>query len=83
MRTRVHASDLERVAFFGDDVSDLPASRPWTSSSTAGGVAGLKVAVTGSEAPSELIERADLVLASPEEAVGLLTSLAGRLGAAP
>jgi 3-deoxy-D-manno-octulosonate 8-phosphate phosphatase KdsC-like HAD superfamily phosphatase len=79
----VRASDLERVAFFGDDVSDLPAFAAVDELIRAGGVAGLKVAVTGSEAPSELIERADLVLASPEEAVGLLTSLAGRLGAAP
>jgi len=83
VRTRVRASDLERVAFFGDDVSDLPAFAAVDELVRAGGVAGLKVAVAGSEAPSELIERADLVLASPEEAVGLLTSLAGRLGAAP
>jgi hypothetical protein len=37
------------------------------------------VAVTGPEAPAQLLEQADLVLGAPEEAVQLLADLADRL----
>ena len=40
---------------------------------------GLKIAVAGDDVPDELIERADLVLAAPAEAVQLLAQLADRL----
>jgi len=43
-------------------------------------IAGLKVAVAGAEVPAELIDRADVVLAGPPEAVAMLRALADRLG---
>jgi len=79
VRTRSRAGDIERMAFFGDDVSDLPAFAALEELAEAGAVAALKVAVAGSEAPEELVGRADLVLASPDEALRLLVSLADRL----
>jgi trehalose 6-phosphate phosphatase len=71
---------VERVAFFGDDVSDLPAFAAVDELVAGGGCWGLKIAVTGTEVPAELLERADLVLAAPEEALALLAAVADRLG---
>jgi trehalose-phosphatase len=73
------AAGVERMAFFGDDLSDVPAFAAVDELVASAGVAGLKVAVTGPEAPDELLERADLVLGAPEEAVRLLADLADRL----
>jgi trehalose 6-phosphate phosphatase len=87
VRRWVEQGGANRVAFLGDDVSDVLAfvaidrlvggNTPET-----GPVAGLKVAVTGDDVPAELIERADLVLSGPEEAVLLLAELTKRLEAA-
>ena len=79
VRSWAEASDIERVAFFGDDVSDLPAFAAIDELVRSGAITGLKIAVTGPEAPTDLIDHADLVLSSPEEAVTLLVSLADRL----
>jgi trehalose 6-phosphate phosphatase len=83
VRRWVETRDVKRVAFLGDDLSDVLAfvaiDRLVASSPETAPVAGLKVAVTGDEAPAELIERADLVLSTPEEAVLLLAGLAERL----
>jgi trehalose 6-phosphate phosphatase len=74
---------IERVAFFGDDMSDVPAFDAVDRLAAAGRIAGLKVAVTGLEAPSELLERADVVLIGPEATLQLLEELAVRIGASP
>jgi trehalose 6-phosphate phosphatase len=85
----LETTEATRVAFLGDDMSDVlafqaidgllagDASRP----PTASPLSALKVAVAGNEAPPELIERADLVLRGPDEAVLLLVELAQRLEA--
>lgn len=70
---------VDRMAFLGDDLSDLPAFAAIDELVASGGIAGLKVAVSGSEAPAALLEGADLVLGAPEEAVQLLADLADRL----
>lgn len=70
---------VERIAFFGDDVSDLPAFSAVDELVARGGRLGLKVAVTGADVPVELLDRADLVLASPEAALALLEAVADRL----
>ena len=86
---------VERIAFFGDDESDVAAFAAideitGTGRDDGGGaigqqkiaglkIAGLKIAVGGPEAPGELLRRADLVLATPEEAVRLLMELAEQL----
>jgi len=73
-----------RVAFLGDDISDVLAFvaidrlLAGHGSETPLG-AGLKIAVAGDEVPDELIARADLVLSGPEEALRLLVELAHRL----
>ncbi len=85
---------VERVAFFGDDESDIAAfaaidevtgAGEDTAAETGAGeitgarITGLKIAVGGPEVPAELLRRADLVLATPEEAVQLLRELAEQL----
>jgi trehalose 6-phosphate phosphatase len=77
--TRGTAEGIERVAFFGDDRSDVAAFVAIDELRRRGAAAGLKIAVTGPEAPDELLDLADLVLATPAEAVALLVSLADRL----
>jgi trehalose 6-phosphate phosphatase len=74
-----HTAGVERLAFFGDDVSDLSAFDAIDELTTSGEIAGLKVAVTGHEAPEELLNRADLILDAPEAALQLLIELAERL----
>jgi trehalose 6-phosphate phosphatase len=63
------ARGLDHVCFLGDDVGDLPAF-------TAATVA---VAVATDETPTELIDRADLVVGGPEGALALLQRLARSL----
>ncbi len=46
---------IERLAFFGDDLSDVPAFDAIDRLARDGRIAGLKVAVTGPEAPRELL----------------------------
>lgn len=72
------AAGLSAVCFMGDDVGDLPAFA--VLDRLAGeGVSTLKVAVRSSEAPPELVERADLVV---EGAGGVLELLRRLLDAA-
>jgi len=71
-----------RVAFIGDDVSDLLAFAA-IDSLTAAGLEGLKIAVGSSEAPPSLLDSADVILAGPEAAVRLLTDLADALDESP
>lgn len=78
---RAVADGLQRVGFIGDDTSDVAAFVAVDELVAAGRASGLKVAVSGPEAPAALIERADLVLASPAEVLQLLGELADRLEA--
>lgn len=72
---------IERIAFLGDDVSDLLAFEALDALATEGRIEALKVAVSGPDAPPAIVENADVVLGSPEEAVELLCRLAESLGA--
>lgn len=62
------------VAFAGDDLGDLPGFDA-LDELDARGVATLRIAVDSSEAPLELLDRADLVVDGPEGLVELLESL--------
>ena len=71
------ATDLAAVAYVGDDLGDLPAfdaldrlaARPSPALHT------LRVAVASPESPTELVERADLVLDGPAAVLTFLRSL--------
>ncbi len=73
---RERGKGLDAVAFFGDDVVDLPGFEALDELEAAG-AAALRVAVRSEEAPAELIERADVVVEGPVGAVELLRELAG------
>ena len=75
---RSREADLAAVAYMGDDRVDLPGFDALDLLEKEG-VAGLRVAVDSAEAPPELIERADVVLRSPKEAVEWLSDLAARV----
>jgi trehalose 6-phosphate phosphatase len=87
VRRLVETTQATRVAFLGDDMSDVPAFQAidgLLAGDTSGPptptpVSALKIAVAGNEAPAELTDRADLVLRGPDEAVLLLVELAQRL----
>jgi trehalose 6-phosphate phosphatase len=71
----------EAVCLVGDDRGDLPAFDT-LDRLEARGVAVLRVAVTSAEAPSDLIERADLVVDGPYAVLDLLRRLASDAPAA-
>jgi trehalose 6-phosphate phosphatase len=66
---------MAAVCYVGDDRGDLPAFDALDRLAGAG-VAALRVAVASSEAPPELIDRADLVLDGPPAVIDLFRSLA-------
>ena len=68
------ATDLRAACFLGDDLGDLTAFRALDELSVAG-LATAKVAVGGDEVPAALVDAADLTVAGPDAAVGLLRSL--------
>lgn len=68
------AHKLTSVCFIGDDAGDLPAFDA-LDDLAIGGSATLRVAVASTEAPAELLERADVVLAGVDEVVALLELL--------
>jgi trehalose 6-phosphate phosphatase len=70
------ASGLKAVCYIGDDVGDIPAFDALDALATAG-VAVARVVVRSDEVMPELVERADLVLDGPGDAVALLEHLAG------
>jgi trehalose 6-phosphate phosphatase len=72
---------VKRIGFLGDDTSDVLAFEALDSLTAEDGLQGLKVAVDSPEAPPALLESADLILASPAEAVELIGRLARFLGA--
>ncbi|HEY8057872.1 MAG TPA: trehalose-phosphatase [Acidimicrobiales bacterium] len=69
------ADDFAAVAFAGDDVGDLPGFDALDELAERG-VATLRIAVDSPEAPSELLERGDVVVDGPAGLVTLLESLA-------
>ena len=71
---RAREADLDAVLFAGDDRVDLPAFDALDALS-AEGVATVRVAVTSDEGPSELFERADLLVQGPEAMVDLFEEL--------
>ena len=68
------AEGLGAVVFVGDDIGDLPAFDA-LDELEAHGCTVLRVAVDSSEAPPELVERADVVVSGPEGVAGLLEQL--------
>lgn len=71
------AQGLEAVAFAGDDTVDLPAFDALDALAEKG-VATLRIAVRSDEAPNELLNRADVIVEGPKEALNLLWRLAGK-----
>jgi trehalose 6-phosphate phosphatase len=65
-------ADVSRALFAGDDTTDLDAFRGLRE---AGLELAVCVAVASAEGPSELVDQADLVVASPEELLELLRRL--------
>lgn len=68
------APGLATVAFMGDDIGDLPAFDALDRLS-GDGIETIRIAVDSSEAPPELLERADLVVEGPEGAETMLRDL--------
>jgi trehalose 6-phosphate phosphatase len=75
-------SGLERAGYLGDDLGDVLGFRALDRLTASSGLKAVKVAVAGAEAPSELLEAADLVLDGPGAASTFLQALAGRLASA-
>ncbi len=69
------ASGMAAACFFGDDVGDLSAFGALERLAAAG-VATARVAVNSAEADPELVERADVVVDGPTEALAVLEALA-------
>jgi len=72
------ADGLDPVAFMGDDTGDLPAFDA-LDHLAVGGVETIRIAVDSSEAPSGLLERADVVVDGPEGAERLLRDIVDRV----
>ena len=75
------ADGLDPVAFMGDDTGDLPAFDA-LDHLAVGGVETIRIAVDSSEAPSGLLERADVVVDGPEGAERLLRDIVDRVESA-
>ena len=71
VRRVVEEHGLRAAMVGGDDVGDLPAF-----AALEGLEVAIRVAVASAESPAALTERADLVVGSPQEFVGLLRRLA-------
>lgn len=70
------AGDLAAVCYVGDDIGDLPAFDALDRLARGEGQPHtLRVAVASAEAPTELLDRADLVLDGPDAVLGFLRSL--------
>jgi trehalose 6-phosphate phosphatase len=70
----VHDSELDAVLYAGDDLADVRAFAA-LDRLAARGATTVKVAVLGSETPTELTDAADLVVDGPAGLVGLLRRL--------
>jgi trehalose 6-phosphate phosphatase len=72
---------VTRAAYAGDDRGDLPAFDALASLAERGDLdAFVRIAVDSDEAPGELVERADLVVAGPAGLFDWLAALADALG---
>ena len=73
------------AAFLGDDRGDLPAfdALDELARRSDGAVAAVRVAVRSGESPIELVERAEVVVDGPKEALAFLRQLMGRGEAQP
>jgi len=71
------AAGLTHVLFAGDDRGDLEAFDALDRLTAAADVTTARVAVRSSEAPPELLDRADVVVEGPEGALSLFLALAG------
>lgn len=76
---RAREEGLKAAAFIGDDVVDLPGFDALDELASEG-VAALRVAVDSSEAPPELIARADVVVDGPSGTVEFLKGLVALAG---
>lgn len=82
LRTLLDELRPRSVFMLGDDVSDAMAFRVLREARDAGDTDGIAVAVQArAEVPPEVVEAADLVLASPTAATQFLSALARRLSA--
>jgi trehalose 6-phosphate phosphatase len=71
---RTREENLSAAMFVGDDRVDLPAFNA-LDELAADGVLTVRVAVNSSEAPAELLERADIVVDGPAGTIALLREL--------
>ena len=76
VRRRARELGLEAAAFIGDDVVDLPAFDA-LDELARDGVATVRVGVDSSEAPAEVVDRADVVVDGPRGVVEWLSLLRG------
>ncbi len=76
VRRRARELSLDAVAVAGDDLVDLPAFDA-LDELARDGVAGIRVAVSSPEAPSDLLARADVVVDGPTGVVEWLRALLG------
>jgi trehalose 6-phosphate phosphatase len=75
------AKGVTRAAYAGDDRGDLPAFDALAALAETGDLDGIvRVAVDSEEAPGELVERADLVVAGPAGLFDWLAALADAIG---
>lgn len=72
--TRTREEKLSAAMFVGDDRVDIPAFEA-LDELAAEGVTTVRVAVDSSEAPAELLERADIVVNGPAGTIALLSRL--------
>lgn len=82
VRRLVMERDARAVVYLGDDLGDLAAFDA-VEALRRDAVPGLKIASVDAaldDSPRELADRADLVLAGPDDVVGWLTALAGAVG---
>jgi trehalose 6-phosphate phosphatase len=70
VRQLLDEAALRRALYAGDDSTDADAFR-----ALDGLEIGIRIAVSSDEAPNELVRLADVVVASPEELLALLTRL--------
>jgi trehalose 6-phosphate phosphatase len=76
------AADLGAVCYVGDDLGDLPAFDALDRlAADRSDVHTLRVAVASDESPSELLDRADLVLGGTAEVPAFLEALVAGAGA--
>ena len=76
----VHGCGLRGLVYLGDDHPDLHAFEALAQLRQREGLLALSVGVAGPESPSELADRADVLLAGPEQVEAFLQELVETLG---